>query len=178
MLYGGSRIHITRRSLMRKQFLAFASAALVAVAFPILARAQSADIVETANAAGNLKTFSKAIVESGLAETLKGVGPFTVFAPSDDAFAKLPPGRLASLMKDKSALKEVLLYHVVTGTLTSADIEKLNGKSRKTAEGGDAKIMTSGAGIMVNNATVIKADTKASNGIIHIIDSVMMPPGS
>lgn len=164
---------------MRKQFLSLVSAAVVAVAVPAMsAQAQTVDIVETAIAAGNFKTFSKALAEAGLVETLKGPGPFTVFAPSDDAFAKLPPGRLAALMKDKAALKEVLLYHVVTGNLMAADIAKLNGKSRKTAEGGDAKIMMQDAGIMVNNATVTKADIKASNGVIHVIDSVMMPPGS
>ena len=166
---------------MRKQFLMFASAAVVAAAAavaPATARAQTADLVATINAAGNLKTFSSALAEAGLSETLKGAGPFTVFAPSDEAFAKLPPGRLAALMKDKAALKEVLLYHVITGSLSSGDIAKLNGKSRKTAEGGDAKMMTMGTGIMVNNATVIRSDIMATNGIIHSIDAVMLPPGS
>ena len=127
---------------------------------------------------GNFKTFTKAVEDAGLASTLKGVGPFTVFVPTDEAFAKLPPGKLASLMKDKSALKEVLLYHVVTGTVMSADIAKLNGKGKKTAEGSEAKIMMMGTGIMVNNANVTKSDILASNGVIHVIDAVMLPPGS
>src|SRR4051812_49141296 len=122
---------------MRKQFLPFVGAAIVALALPSAAQAQSGDIVETARAAGNLKTFEKAVAEAGLTETLKGAGPFTVFAPTDEAFAKLPPGRLAALMKDKSALKDLLLYHIVMGKVMSADIAKLNGKGKKTAQGKD-----------------------------------------
>ena len=161
---------------MRKQFLPFVGAAVIAIALPSATQAQGTDIMETARAAGNFKTFEKAVAEAGLTETLKGSGPFTIFLPTDDAFAKLPPGRLAALMKDKAALKEVLLYHVVTGSVSAADIAKLNGKGRKTAEGGDAQIMMMGSEIMVNNANVIRSDIKASNGIIHIIDAVMMPP--
>lgn len=163
---------------MRKQFLPMASAAIVAMALPNATWAQSADIVETARAAGNFKTFTKAVEDAGLTGTLKGAGPFTVFVPTDEAFAKLPPGKLAALMKDKSALKEMLLYHVVTGTVMAADIAKLNGKGKKTAEGSDAKIMMMGTGIMVNNANVTKSDVLASNGVIHIIDAVMLPPGT
>lgn len=162
---------------MRKQFLPFVGAAIVAVAMPSASQAQNVDILETANAAGNFKTFEKAVADAGLTETLKGSGPFTVFMPTDAAFAKLPPGRLAALMKDKSALKEVLLYHIVTGTLSSADIAKLNGKGKKTAEGGDMQVMMMGNDIMINSANITKADIKASNGIIHVIDAVMMPPG-
>ncbi|MBC8087301.1 MAG: fasciclin domain-containing protein [Phycisphaerae bacterium] len=162
---------------MRKGFLPYAGAAIVAISAPAASWAQGSDIVETAKAAGNFKTFEKAILEAGLTETLKGPGPFTVFAPTDEAFAKLPPGRLAALLKDKSALKEVLLYHVVTGRVMADDIAKLNGKSKKTAEGGDAKIMMMGSGIMVNNANVTKSDILASNGVIHVVDAVMMPPG-
>ena len=162
---------------MRKEFLPFAGAAIVAMSAPAAAMAQGSDIVETAKAAGNFKTFEKAIQEAGLTATLKGPGPFTVFAPTDEAFAKLPPGRLAALLKDKSALKEVLLYHVVMGRVMAEDIAKLNGKSKKTAEGGDAKIMMMGSGIMVNNANVTKSDILASNGVVHVVDAVMMPPG-
>jgi len=163
---------------MRKGILPFAGAAIVALSAPAVVWAQeNADIVETAKSAGNFKTFEKALLEAGLTETLKGPGPFTVFAPTDEAFAKLPPGKLAALMKDKSALKEVLLYHVVTGRVLSGEIAKLNGKSKKTAEGGEAKIMMMGTGIMVNNANVTKSDILASNGVIHVIDAVMMPPG-
>ena len=163
---------------MRKQLLPIASAVAIAVALPGTVWAQAVDILETAKAAGNFKTFDKAVEEAGLTNTLKGAGPFTVFVPTDEAFAKLPPGRLAALMKDKTALKEVLLYHVVTGSVMAADIAKLNGKSKKTAEGSDAKIMMMGTGIMVNNANVTKADIIASNGVIHVIDAVMLPPGS
>jgi len=163
---------------MRKQLLPIASAVAIAMALPGSVWAQAVDILETAKATGNFKTFDKAVEEAGLTNTLKGAGPFTVFIPTDDAFAKLPPGRLAALMKDKTALKEMLLYHVVTGSVMAADIAKLNGKSKKTAEGSDAKIMMMGTGIMVNNANVTKADILASNGVIHIIDAVMLPPGS
>lgn len=162
---------------MRKQLLV-ASAVAIAMASPGAIWAQTVDILETAKAAGNFKTFDKAVAEAGLTNTLKGAGPFTVFVPTDEAFAKLPPGRLAALMKDKTALKEMLLYHVVTGTVMAADIAKLNGKTKKTAEGSDAKIMMMGTGIMVNNANVTKADIVASNGVIHVIDTVMLPPGA
>lgn len=163
---------------MRKQLLPFARAAVIAMALPAAVQAQAVDILETAKAAGNFKTFEKAVTEAGLAGTLKGAGPWTVFIPTDEAFAKLPPGKLAALMKDKTALKEVLLYHVVTGSVMAADIAKLNGKGKKTAEGSEAKIMMMGTGIMVNNANVTKADIMASNGVVHIIDAVMLPPGA
>ena len=163
---------------MRKQLLPIAGAVAIAMAVPPTIWAQTVDILETAKAAGNFKTFDKAVAEAGLTNTLKGAGPFTVFVPTDEAFAKLPPGRLAALMKDKTALKEMLLYHVVTGSVMAADIAKLNGKTKKTAEGSDAKIMMMGTGIMVNNANVTKADIIASNGVIHVIDAVMLPPGS
>ena len=163
---------------MRKQLLPIASAAVIAMALPGTIWSQSVDILENAKAAGTFKKVEKAVAEAGLTATLKGAGPFTVFIPTDEAFAKLPPGKLAALMKDKSALKEVLLYHVVTGTVMAADIAKLNGKGKKTAEGSDAKIMMMGSGIMVNNANVTKADIMASNGVIHVIDAVMLPPGS
>ncbi|MGV3709168.1 MAG: fasciclin domain-containing protein [Gemmatimonas sp.] len=148
------------------------------MALPGSAWAQGVDIIETAKAAGNFKTFEKAVAEAGLTNTLKGVGPFTVFVPTDEAFAKLPPGKLAALMKDKAALKEVLLYHVVTGSVNASEIAKLNGKGKKTAEGSEAKIMMMGSGIMVNNANVTKPDVQASNGVIHVIDAVMLPPGA
>lgn len=172
---------------MRKQYFPIAAVtsmaitsmaiATLAMTIPSAAWAQGVDIVETAKAAGTFKTFEKAVAEAGLTETLKGAGPFTVFIPTDDAFAKLPPGKLAALMKDKSALKEVLLFHVVTGSVMAADIAKLNGKSKKTAEGSDARITMQGSGIQVNNANIIKSDILASNGVIHVIDAVMLPPG-
>lgn len=168
---------------MRKQYFPIAAVASMAIAsvamtLPSAMWAQSVDIVETAKAAGTFKTFEEALAETGLREILKGAGPFTVFIPTDDAFAKLPPGKLAALMKDKSALKEVLLFHVVTGSVMASDIEKLNGKGKKTAEGSDARITMVGSGIRVNNANIIKSDILASNGVIHVIDAVMLPPGS
>lgn len=166
---------------MRKLSLVVASSALVAAATPVVvpavASAQSQDVVETAIATGNFKTFAKAVVDAGLSETLKGPGPFTVLVPSDEAFAKLPKDKLDALLKDKAALRNVLLYHVIAGKLTAADFAKLNGKGRKTVEGSDARIMMMGPTVMVGSATITKADIVARNGIVHIIDTVLLPPG-
>jgi len=162
---------------MRKLSLVVASSAMVAMAAPTVVQAQDKDIVETAAAAGNFKTFTRALTEAGLLETLKGPGPFTVLAPSDEAFAKLPKEKLDALMKDKSALKNVLLYHVIAGKLTAADFAKLNGKGRKTVEGSDARVMMMGETVMIGSATITKADVMAKNGIVHVIDTVLLPPG-
>ena len=132
------------------------------------------DIVTTAVDAGSFKTLAKALTEAGLIETLKGDGPFTVFAPTDDAFAKLPKGTLESLLKDKESLKKVLLYHVVAGNVTSAEVVKL--KDAKTIEGSNVMIKVKDGNVMINNAKVTTADVKASNGVIHIIDTVLLPP--
>ncbi len=160
---------------MRKLSLVIASSVMMAVVAPQLVQAQ--DIIETATAAGNFKTFLKALNEAGLNETLKGPGPFTVLAPSDEAFAKLPKDKLEALLKDKTALRNVLLYHVIAGKLTAADFAKINGKSRKTIEGGDAMVMMMGSQVMIGSATIVKADIMAKNGVIHIVDTVMIPPG-
>lgn len=133
----------------------------------------SVDIVDTAVAAGNFTTLVKAVQEAGLVETLKGPGPFTVFAPTDEAFAKLPAGTLEGLLADKAKLTAVLTYHVVSGAVTSADVAGL--KSAKTVQGAELTIDTSN-GVKINDATVIKADIKASNGVIHVIDTVLLPP--
>lgn len=162
---------------MLKQFLKTSIiAAAVAVAAPQGAQAQSQDIVETAVAAGSFKTLTRLLTEAGLAETLKGPGPFTVFAPTDEAFAKVPATTLAALGKDKAALKNVLLYHVVAGKVTAADVAKLNGKGAKTFQGSEAAVMLMGETVMVGNAHVVKADIAAKNGIIHVIDAVLLPP--
>lgn len=155
-------------------FLKFAAAGLVALAVSMPV-AKAADIVDTAISAGNFKTLVAAVKAAGLVDTLKGKGPFTVFAPTDDAFAKLPAGTVDTLLKpeNKAKLVAVLTYHVVPGKVMSADVA---GKKVmvKTVEGGE--ISVDGAnGVMVNDAKVIKADVKASNGVIHVIDTVLMP---
>ncbi|BAH37586.1 MAG TPA: fasciclin domain-containing protein [Gemmatimonas aurantiaca] len=152
------------------------TAAAIAIS-PLAAKAQDKDIVETATAAGSFKTLTKLLGDAGLTETLRGPGPFTVFAPTDEAFAKLAPGALDALAKDRSRLRSVLLYHVVAGKITAADAVKLAGTGRKTVEGQEAKISVMGSTPMINNAHVTKADIVAKNGVIHGIDAVMLPPG-
>ncbi len=132
------------------------------------------DIVTTAADAGTFKTLATALTEAGLIETLKSKGPFTVFAPTDEAFAKLPKGTLEELLKDKEALKKILLYHVVSGNVMSTDVVKLT--EVKTVEGFKVKISVKDGNVMINDAKVIKADVKASNGVIHVIDTVILPP--
>jgi len=138
--------------------------------------ASQKNIVETAVAAGNFKTLTEAVTAAGLVETLSGPGPFTVFAPTDEAFAKVPKGVLEALMANKTLLTSVLTYHVVPGAVMSSDLK--DGMSVKTVEGSDVKIAISPAGVMVNNAKVIQPDIKASNGVIHAIDSVILPPAA
>ena len=164
------------RSSISKLSMLFAGAAMLAVAAPRTVQAQDKDIVETAVAAGSFKTLAKLLGDAGLIETLKGTGPFTVFAPTDEAFAKVPTATLEALGKDKAKLKAVLLYHVVPGKVMAADAIKLNGKSAKTAEGSEAKIMVMGAKVMINQANIVKTDIIAKNGVIHVIDAVILPP--
>jgi uncharacterized surface protein with fasciclin (FAS1) repeats len=130
------------------------------------------DIVDTAMAAGNFSTLATALTEAGLVNTLKGPGPFTVFAPTDEAFAKLPPGTLDALLKDKAKLTAVLTYHVVPGKVTAAEVTKL--QEATTVQGGKVRIGTTG-GVTVNDARVIATDVMASNGVIHVIDRVILP---
>ncbi len=134
----------------------------------------AADIVETAVAA-KFTTLVAAVKAAGLVETLKGPGPFTVFAPTDEAFAKLPPGTLEMLLKpeNKAKLQSILTYHVVAGKVMAGDVMKLN--SAKTVEGQSVTIKTMNGGVMVDNAHVTKADIVASNGVIHIVDAVILP---
>lgn len=150
-------------------------AALAAVAlFGTSARAAEApkDIVDTAVAAGSFKTLATALKAAGLIETLKGAGPFTVFAPTDEAFAKLPAGTLDALLKDKAKLTAVLTYHVVAGKVMAADVVKL--KSAKTVQGSNVTIDAT-KGVKVDGANVVKTDIACSNGVIHVIDSVILP---
>ncbi|MBK8267218.1 MAG: fasciclin domain-containing protein [Planctomycetes bacterium] len=130
------------------------------------------DIVDTAVAAGSFKTLVTAVKAAGLVETLKSPGPFTVFAPTDEAFAKLPKGALESLLKNPDALRSVLLYHVVPGNVMAADVVKL--KSAKTALGQSIAIDTT-KGVRVDQASVTQTDIETSNGVIHVIDAVIMP---
>lgn len=136
--------------------------------------ASAADIVDTA-VAGKFNTLVAAVKAAGLVETLKGSGPFTVFAPTDEAFAKLPAGTVENLLKpeNKAKLQSILTYHVVAGKVMAADVVKLN--SAQTVQGQNISIKTTGGGVMVNNANVVKADIETSNGVIHVIDTVILP---
>jgi uncharacterized surface protein with fasciclin (FAS1) repeats len=133
-----------------------------------------ADIVDTAVAAGSFNTLVKAVQAAGLVDTLKEPGPFTVFAPTDEAFAKLPAGTLDAVLADKAKLTAILTYHVVAGKVMAADVVGMNGKSVKTVQGGELTIDTSN-GVKVGSATVIKTDIETDNGVIHVIDSVLLP---
>ena len=134
--------------------------------------ASAADIVETAISAGQFKTLVTALQEADLVDTLKGDGPFTVFAPTDAAFAKLPAGALDALVKDKEKLAAVLTYHVVPGKVMAAQVKP--GKV-KTVQGESLNVSTQGGSVMVDNAKVTKTDIGASNGVIHVIDTVILP---
>ncbi len=131
------------------------------------------DIVDIAVANGSFKTLVAAVAAAGLVETLKSAGPFTVFAPTDSAFAKLPAGTVEALLKDKAKLTAILTYHVVPGTVLAADVVKLT--SAATVQGGMVKIATRDGKVLINGAEVLAADVKASNGVIHVIDSVLLP---
>jgi len=168
---------------MLNRVRAFATAAAaVATVFAALAfgavpsRASNQDIVDTAVASGQFKTLAAALKAAGLVDTLKGSGPFTVFAPTDAAFAKLPAGTLESLLKpeNKAKLVAILTYHVVPGDVTAADVVKLS--EAKTVNGAMLKVSTQNGRVMVNNADVVKTDIEASNGVIHVIDAVLLPP--
>jgi len=136
--------------------------------------AKAADIVDTA-VAGKFNTLVAAVKAAGLVDTLKGEGPFTVFAPTDEAFAKLPAGTVESLLKpeNKSKLQSILTYHVVPGKVMANDVVKLD--SAKTVQGQSVSIRTTDGGVLVNGAKVVKADIETSNGVIHVIDTVILP---
>jgi uncharacterized surface protein with fasciclin (FAS1) repeats len=158
---------------MRKFLAAFALVAFSAPAF-----AAEKDIVDTAVAAGSLKTLVAAVKAADLVETLKGEGPFTVLAPTDEAFAKLPAGTVEGLLKpeNKAQLVAILTYHVIPARAMAADVVKLDGKSVKSVQGGPIKVEVEGKTVMVNDAKVLKTDIACSNGVIHVIDTVIMPP--
>ena len=138
-------------------------------------KAPQKDIVDTAVAAGSFNTLAAALKAADLIDTLKGKGPFTVFAPTDAAFAKLPAGTVEDLLKpeNKAKLVSILTYHVVSGSVSSAQVVKMT--SAKTVEGQSVKISTKDGGVMIDGANVVTADVMASNGVIHVIDSVILP---
>ena len=157
------------------KFLALAASVAITLG-SAPAFAADKDIVDTAVAAGQFKTLAAALGAAGLVNTLKGPGPFTVFAPTDAAFAKLPEGTVATLLKPetKAALTAILTYHVVAGKVMAADVVKL--AKARTVNGADVMITVSNGTVMINNATVTTADIVASNGVIHVIDTVLLPP--
>lgn len=165
---------LTTTSQRLKRTLMLTTAALTFAALPAFADSHGAkkDIVDTAVAAGQFSTLVTAVTAAGLVDTLKGEGPFTVFAPNDAAFAKIPKADLDALLADKEKLSAVLTYHVVPGKMMAAD---LAGKTAlKTVQGGELTLDTSN-GVTVDGASVISADIETSNGVIHVIDSVVLP---
>ena len=153
--------------------VAAAAVALVSIGAQATGSAPSKDIVDTAVEAGSFKTLAAALQAADLISTLKSEGPVTVFAPTDAAFAKIPKADLDALLSDKRALTEVLTYHVVSGKVMAADVVKLT--QAKTVEGSPVKIKVVDGKVMINNANVSATDIAASNGVIHVIDTVIMP---
>ena len=161
--------------IRRISVLACLTFALLATTMVRAEAAKSKDIVDTAVAAGSFKTLAAALKAAGLVDTLKGTGPFTVFAPTDEAFAKLPPGTVESLLKpeNKDKLVAILTYHVVAGKAMAKDVAGM--PTAKTVNGKELTLKAEGGKVMVNNATVTKADIETSNGVIHVIDTVLLP---
>lgn len=161
--------------MLRRTFIALTATA--AFSAPAFADGHSKDIVDTAVAAGSFTTLVAAVQAAGLVETLKGDGPFTVFAPTDDAFAALPEGTVETLLmpENKDKLVSILTYHVVPGKVMSGDLS--DGMMAATVQGAEVKIGTM-SGVTVQGANVTAADIEASNGVIHVIDSVILPPES
>lgn len=161
---------------MKRLQVMICAAVLITLTISSNAFAQSKkDIVDTAVAAGNFKTLAAALQAAGLVDTLKGPGPFTVFAPTDEAFAKLPAGTVENLLKpeNKQKLISILTYHVVAGKVMAKDVVKLH--EAKTVNGQSLKITVDGGKVMVNNADVVKTDIRCTNGVIHVIDTVLIP---
>ena len=152
-----------------------ATALALAVGLSVPLVAQTGDVVDTAVKAGQFKTLAAALTAAGLVPTLKGAGPFTVFAPTDAAFAKLPKGTVEDLLKpeNKAKLTAILTYHVVPGKVMAADVAKVS--SAKTVQGGTLAVQAKGNAVTVDGAAVTTADIAASNGVIHVIDTVLMP---
>jgi len=164
--------------MLKKASVIVAAALVIAAAAPRqTVHAEGANIVETAVAAGSFKTLAKALEAADLVGTLTGPGPFTVFAPTDEAFAKLPAGTVETLLKpeNKDKLRRVLTYHVVAGKVGAADVVKL--KSARAVSGDTIAVSAQGGTVRVDGAQVIKTDIQASNGVIHVIDTVILPKG-
>jgi uncharacterized surface protein with fasciclin (FAS1) repeats len=160
-----------------KTILAAAAAIALAPGFAAAQQpaAPTGDIVAVASGAGTFTTLLKAATAAGLVETLQGAGPFTVFAPTDEAFAKLPPGALDRLLADPAALRSVLLYHVVPGRIMAADVMRAGSARPETAQGDALNVRVQAGRVLVDNATVVAADVMATNGVIHVIDTVVLP---
>lgn len=160
------------------RFMPFMAAMAAAVlALPAVRADEPKDIVDTAVGAGSFKTLVAAVKAADLVETLKGKGPFTVFAPTDEAFEKVGKEKIEELLKDKKTLASILTYHVISGKVLAADAVKLDGKSAKTVNGKEVKIEVKDGKVYLNGkAAVIKADIITSNGVIHVIDTVILPP--
>jgi uncharacterized surface protein with fasciclin (FAS1) repeats len=165
----------SKEKIMSKVSAVLACAVFAAAVSAPALRAADKDIVDTAVSAGSFNTLAKALKAAGLVETLKGPGPFTVFAPTDEAFAKLPAGTLDTLLKpeNRDKLRRILTYHVVPSKVTSAEVTKL--RSAKAVSGDTIAIAARDGAVTVDNAKVVKADVAASNGVIHVIDSVILP---
>ena len=167
---------MTRRNLL----VALVAGTMGAAAAPAAQAQQAAgsgqDLVQTLVSAGQFTTLVKAVQAAGLVETLQGTGPFTVFAPTDAAFAKLPAGALESLVANPEQLRAVLLYHVVPGRVTAAEVVKLD--NARTAQGAAVPIRVSAGKVWVGSAGVVSTDLAASNGVVHVIDSVLLPPAA
>jgi len=161
--------------------LAVAAVSLAAVLAPGAGASPTGqrDLVATATSAGQFKTLAALLTSAGLVKTLQGKGPYTVFAPTDAAFAKVPKATLDKLGKDKALLRSVLLYHVVKGKVPASTVVTLNGRSAKTLNGASVRISVRGGKVYLNGSTrVTKTDVMASNGVIHVIDKVLLPPAS
>ena len=160
---------------MKKMIAGIVATIAITGAAANMGAATDKDIVDTAVAAGSFKTLAKALEAAGLVDTLKGAGPFTVFAPTDEAFAKLPAGTIETLLKpeNKAKLQRILTYHVVAGKVMAADVMKM--KSTKTVSGDSLTIAAHNGSVTADNARVVKADITATNGVIHVIDTVMLP---
>jgi len=163
--------NITRRMACSLAIVALAVGSTVAEA-----QHDQKDIVETAVSAGSFTTLAAALSAAGLVDTLKGEGPFTVFAPTDEAFAKLPAGTVEALLKDIPKLTQILTYHVVPGKVDASQVMNLT--SAKTVNGQSIRISMNRGTVMVDDASVVTADVMATNGVIHVIDSVILPQGN
>jgi len=164
-----------KRTLFLGIVLAFAAVPSMAGSCGAHATTASNNIVETAVSVGSFNTLVAAVQAADLADTLAGEGPYTVFAPTDEAFAKLPEGTIEHLLANPDQLREILLYHVVPGRVTASQVVTLSNAT--TAQGSDVNIRVAGGSVMIDNATVTATDIETSNGVIHVIDTVILPAG-